>query len=473
MPRALLAAFAFALIVARPAAALAQLDDAHIPTMTLPQALEYARAHQPMIKSALAEYAARRAEARVPRAAWLPQIGGTVQAYEATTNNSTGLYMATPEVDLPRIGGTRANTTSWSPTGSTLVAVSLSQEVYDFGRISAQIAMQDALAQLADASADAVQLDVQLGVEESYASVLAARHVLLATVEALRRATTHRDFAQAGVKSGLRPPIDLTRAQADVAQLEVRRIQTASGLEAARAGFAASMASDSLQVDAQELAPDASIGPALQEAFRQAIAHNPAVAAALARLRAQAANVSATTRELLPNLSASAGLSGRAGGAAPSTAGVAAATGDGWLPDIPNWHVGLILQWNIFDATVLARRDAAKAREDVARADLENTSMMVNLGTERAWLTLDAALKALPGLQATVDAAIANNAQADARFRAGLGNIIELADSESLLTNAQLEFAVGQFSVARARSELGRVLGQSVLPLVTKTGKGQ
>ena len=50
-----------------------------------------------------------------------------------------------------------------------------------------------------------------------------------ATEEAYKRAALHRDFAAAGVKSGLRPPVDLTRAGAEVAQLEVRRIQAASG----------------------------------------------------------------------------------------------------------------------------------------------------------------------------------------------------------------------------------------------------
>ncbi len=264
----------------------------------------------------------------------------------------------------------------------------------------------------------------------------------------------------------------LTHAQADVAQLQVRKVQAAAGLTSARAAFAASMASDQLQVDAAEPQPNDAPAPALQEMLRQAAAHNPAIAAALARRRALTANVAAVTRELLPNLSASAGISGRAGGAQPSSAGSTVPTGDGWLPDVPNWHVGLILQWNIFDATVLARRDAAKARAEAATADLEATHFNIDLATERAWLTLDAALEALPGLQATLDAASANNAQADARFRAGLGNIIELADSEALLTNAQLELAVGQFTVARARSELGRVVGQTAFPLVTQNRKG-
>ncbi|MCA1665176.1 MAG: TolC family protein, partial [Myxococcales bacterium] len=99
--------------------------------------------------------------------------------------------------------------------------------------------------------------------------------------------------------------------------------------------------------------------------------------------------------------------------------------------------------------------------EDAARADLELARMTVGLAAERAYLDLDAALKTLPGLQEAVEAARANQAQAEARFKAGLGNIVELADAEALLTNSQLEFAVGQFTVARARATLGRVMAQS------------
>jgi outer membrane protein TolC len=434
-------------------------------TVTLDQALAYARAHQPQIRSALAEYAARRADARVPRAQWLPQVGATAQLFVGTANNTTASYLGVPEVDIPRIGGSASRTEAtarWSPSPSTLVGIGLSQEVYDFGRISAQIVVADAYAAMAKATADAVDLDVQLGVAEAFDGVLAAKGVLGATEDAYKRAITHRDYAQAGTKSGMRPPIDLTRAQADVAQLQVRLVQAQTGLTAARAALAAAMGSNALEIDAATAAGvDTSPGPAFAEAVQAAAKQNPAILAAIAKAEAQHSAVSAITRELFPNLSASAALTGRAGGWAPSSGDTPA--GAGWLPDVANWHVGLILQWNLFDGMILARRAAAKAREEVARADLELARMNVGLFTERAYLDLDAALKTLPGLQAAVDAAKANQAQADARFKAGLGNIVELADAEALLTNAQLQLAVGQFSVARARAVLGRVMGQALL----------
>jgi outer membrane protein len=187
--------------------------------------------------------------------------------------------------------------------------------------------------------------------------------------------------------------------------------------------------------------------------------------AAVARVRAQHAASRAILGEMLPNLFASAGLSGRAGGAAPSSG--TTPYGDGWLPDVANWHIGLVLQWNLFDATVLARRSASQAREEAAQANLELARMMVNLGTQRAYLDLDAAVQVVPRLQQTVAAARANQAQAEARFKAGLGTIIELADAEALLTNAELELAVGTFTVARARAELGRVMGRALFTVTS------
>lgn len=434
-----------------------------LPTMTLGEAIAYARSHQPQIKSALAEYAARRADARVPRGQWLPQIGATAQIYVATSNNTTASYLGTPDIDIPRIGGSRSTTqanATWSPSASTIAGIGVDQEVYDFGRISAQIAVADSYAAMARANADAIGLDVELGVEEAFDSVLAGKQVLAATEDALRRAVTHRDYAQSGTRSGMRPPIDLTRAQADVAQLQVRLIRAQTGLTISRAALAAAMGSESPEVDAAETAADLSPSVAFADALRLAVERNPAIIAALAKLDAQHSAVSAVTRELLPNLFASAALTGRAGGALPTSGDTP--YGGGWLPDVVNWHVGLVLSWNLFDGMILARRSAAKAREDAARADLDLARMSVGLATQRAYLDLDAALKTLPGLQVAVDAARANQAQADARFKAGLGTIVELADAEALLTNSQLELAVGQFTVARARAALGRVIGESM-----------
>jgi outer membrane protein TolC len=436
-----------------------------VSAITLEEALAHARQHQPQIRSALAELRARKSDARIPRAQWMPQVGAVVELIGSTNNNTSATVLNVPEVDLPRIGGTGARTNdnaAWTPAPSTLAGLSLTQEVYDFGRIAAQAGIADARTAIAQANAEAVRLDVQLAVEEAFHGVLGAKAVLAATDEAERRATTHRDYARAGTKSGLRPPIDLTRAEADVARLEVRRIRAVSGLRAARAALAAAIGSTALEIDARPRERDESPAPAFDEALRVAAQRNPAIHAAQAKVTAQANTTSAITHELMPNLFATAGLSGRAGGIATSNG--ASPYGGGWLPDVPNWHLGLVLAWNVFDGATLARRSASLAREDAARADLELTRIATNIGAERAYLDLDAALRALPGLRQSIDAARANQAQAEARFKAGLGTVVELADAEALLTNSQLELAVGEFAIARSRASLGHMMGAAAIP---------
>jgi outer membrane protein TolC len=64
----------------------------------------------------------------------------------------------------------------------------------------------------------------------------------------------------------------------------------------------------------------------------------------------------------------------------------------------------------------------------------------------------------LPALQTAVTASRANYAQADARFRSGLGTSVELADAENLRADAEIQLALGKFQVARSRAVLGRAM---------------
>src|SRR6202041_2414147 len=133
-------------------------------------------------------------------------------------------------------------------------------------------------------------------------------------------------------------------------------------------------------------------------------------------------------------------------------------TGEGWLPYVPNWDVGLVIEWPIFDGIVLARRNAAKANEQVAREDLDVVRDQEIATIERTYTAFDVARRALPGLEQAVTAAHANYEQADARFRAGLGNAVELADAEDLRASAEINLALGQFDLARTRAAFGRAI---------------
>jgi outer membrane protein TolC len=217
--------------------------------ITLGDALAYARAHQPAIQAALARVKTEEANAKVPWAEWQPTIAATAQIFGATANNTTAMYLIPDEMALPRIGGSAAVSpaqATWKPYASTIVGASVLQEVFDFGRIAATAAAADAKVEVRKHGSDAERLDIELGVEEAYFAVFAARGVLNASEEAYQRTKTHRDMAKAGVDSGLRSPIELTRAEADLSRYDIGRIRARGALLVAQSVLAASMGAPEL-----------------------------------------------------------------------------------------------------------------------------------------------------------------------------------------------------------------------------------
>ncbi len=433
--------------------------------VSLNEARSYARAHQPAVRAALARIAAAEAQAQVPRAQWLPRLGATAQIFVGSANNTTGSYLTSPQLDLPRIGGTRsldAGNAGWQPYGSTIAAIGISQEVFDFGRIAAQSAAADALASAARHASDATWLDVDYDVEEAFYAVLAAKSVLQASDEAYDRTRTHRDYAKAGVTSGLLQPIELTRAEADLARFDIERIRARGGVTASQAVLAAATGEPDLLLDANGAMPSESTAPSLAAAIEQAAARDPRVAEALARVRAQDARTRAIYAEMRPDLAATATFSGRAGGAPPSGNGIPADY-DGWIPSVPNWDAGLVFTWPIYDGTVVARGRASDAEAAALREDVAALKQVLTANVQRAYIAVQVARDALPGLERARTAAIANYAQADARFKAGLGTSLELADAEALRTDADINLAMGKFDLAKARAALGRAISEGLV----------
>ncbi len=426
--------------------------------MTLPEALAYAREHQPAVQAALARIQASLADARATRSQWLPYVGAVAQLVGGTSNNTTASIFNSAGVDLPRIGGTTVTARgSLDPYPSTVAAVGLTQQVFDFGRIAAQAAVDDSTTDFQRLSAEAASLFVALGVEEGYFAVQAARSVLVASEEAYERSRVHRDLARAGVTAGMRAPIELTRSEADLARFDVGRVRAQGGLFAAQATFAAAVGIPEDRLDAAGEAPAPAELPALRAAMDLAASRDPVIRAAAAQLRTQEAATEAISAQLRPNLLLSGSFSGREGGAPPALPMEAAPHG-GWLPDVPNWDVALILRIPIFDWVTWQRIDASRQREEVQKAELELIRQGQVAAVQQAWVGVDTADKALVALAKEVEAAHANYDQADNRFRVGLGDIVDLTDAEALRTDAEIQLALGKFDLARQRAVLARLI---------------
>lgn len=445
-----------------PTVATSPLSDAPAPTraMSLSEALAYAQAHQPEIRTAGARIQAQVARAKIPAAQWDPRIGATAQLFAATANNSTGSYVSPGVLDIPRIGATRATGTgSWRPYPATLVAVGINQELFDFGRIAAETAAEDALTDVERQRAHAIALDVTFDVEEAYFSVFAAKAILKASQDAYERSLVHRDLAKAGVGSGLRSPIELTRAEADLANFDIGRIRARGGLTTAETVLAATVGVPDPALDVSSAPPTPAEMPNLSQAIARAEAKDPRLLAAFAELRAAEQHTRAVGAEMRPNLELTATLSGRAGAAPPSGTG-SLPDGGGLVPRVPNWDIGAVLSWPLFDGAVSARETASRTLEQVQREQIGLVRERERTAIRAAYANVGVARAILPGLARAAEAARANYAQADARFKAGLGTSVELADAEALRTGAEIQLVLGEFELARARAAFGRTIAE-------------
>lgn len=428
--------------------------------MTLPDALAFARSHQPSIALARTRVRTAQAIASVADAQWLPQVSGLGEVVGGSNNNTSTSYVGGGSIGLVRIGGSSAVTKgALTPYASTIVGLGATQELFDFGRIAAQKVALESLAELARYRGEADALEVGLLVRQAYFAVHAAHAVASASDAAWSRAKVHRDLAAAGVASGLRPPLELTRAEAALLGFEVDRIRARGGLEVARGVLAAAIGATEGELDVTgDPVEEATARPPLQEALRLAESRDPLLKEALAAVRAQQATTTGIGAETLPNVFATTSLSTRAGGA-PLANGTTP-TGQGFLPVIPNWDVGVVLTVPLFDGVVRARERASLAKEEELRAQLDNRRALAIADVRRAWWSAVIAERSLPALERALEAARANWIQADSRFKAGLASIVEVADAEALLTQADIRLAIGKFEDRRARAVLARALAE-------------
>src|SRR6478752_2807460 len=185
-----------------------------------------------------------------------------------------------------------------------------------------------------------------------------------------------------------------------------------------------------------------------------------AVREAIEKVRAEHALGESLSASLRPNLSASAALSMRAGGAAASNDVVA--EGRGFVPNVPNYSLGVVLNWPFFEPVTQARVRALHAREHALADEVEVARQRAFSRTRQAYQGVAIADAALGALENSVRAARANHEQAEGRFRAGLGTATELADAETLRLDAEVERAIGRFQAATARAELERAIADEL-----------
>lgn len=433
-------------IVAAPVSAPVPVPVAAAPlhTVSLTEALRTAHEHQPQLLLARAQTAAARARADQARAPLLPQVTGTA-SYQRTTAN----FVARPGT-VPAQFTSMAAATSLDTYNFFNFGLSLSQYIWDFGQTTRRFQAARATAEAQHESEGTTRLSIDTAVQAAYFAARAQKALLQVARETLANQDRHLSQVQAFVRVGTRPEIDLAQARTDRANAAVQVIAVENAYAVAKAQLNLAMGAEAgvdydVADDLLPPLPDEDQGT--EVLLSTALQARPEFQALQKQISAQQLTVKAVQGAYGPSLSAGMSLT-EAGTDITQLA---------W-----NFSASINLNWPLFQG-LLTMSQVREQRENLAalQAQLATLRQQVRLDLESARLQVRASKATIAAANEALQNARERLRLAEARYRTGVGSIIELGDAQLALTATSAQVVQADYALANARSLLLRALGQS------------
>ncbi|MEO7109343.1 MAG: TolC family protein [Polyangiaceae bacterium] len=445
--------FSFALVatVALPTIANAQAaaDGSDAPStlaLSLADAERAATTEQPQVILARTQTAAADARAREARAPLLPQLTGTGEYLRETGN-----FAPRPGVIPGQSTGSTPQTVSLTQSYDFWTfGLTANQLIYDFGQTWGRYKAAQATTEAQRAAEQALKLQILFNVRRAYYNACAQKSLVEVSKETLDDQQRHLVQIQGFVRAGTNPEIDLAQGRTVVANAQVALINAQNNYASAKAQLnqaAGLFTGTSYEVGNEEAPPIADEDASLDELAKRAVAARPELAQLEKQREAQEKLLSAVKGGYGPSLSATAG---------GSYVGVAL---DGL---VPNWDVGVILSWPIFQGGLTrAQVDEAAATLQGVEAQKNVELLQIRLDVEQARLAVRAAKSSIGAASDALTNGREQLRLANARYSNGLGSIIELNDAQVAYANAEAQVVTARYGLATARVQLLAALGRT------------
>jgi len=287
-----------------------------------------------------------------------------------------------------------------------------------------------------------------------YFAVLAYQELERVAEVGLEAAQSHLHDVRIRIREGAAAEVDVYEADEDVAQAELDLINSRGNT---RIGLAQLRYTLGIPPGAAfELAPsdwgDQEELPTLQGALDLAAELRPDLGAARHSVRARAYALEIADKQDGPSFDVG-------GSYRYSVAN--------WRNTSPYWAFEAAVSWPIFDGHEgKAAVSQARASWMQSRAQLQQITNQVVLEVETALIDVDRARERMTATDASYSAAEARLNAARAKYREGVGILLEVTDARSSYTQAAAAQVQARFDHRVARAALRRVLGQIPLPML-------
>lgn len=403
--------------------------------LTLEAAVKTALARNEIALATTQNVAAARARVARARSFFLPQITGT------------GTYTRRPFEVTRKIGDTEIVIQSYNAIAGN---VQLNLTIFDSDSLPVMLqARSDRSA--AEHSAAETRRQLAFEVSNAYLTTLSTDQVLAATRHRFDYAKQALDAAKARYAAGLVSSNDVTRAELEYATAEMGITQVEGRVQTTALQLSYLLDDREAlgkKLEAPEFLLRASEGGnvAVEDLIVQAQGRRLDLSALRFAARGQHALALEPTLRWFPTLSFNtqvrytneAGLTGRT----------------------TNWNLGLTLGWSIFDG--FARNaDSRERRAQAVLADLDVKAALrkVELDVRDALVSLENQRAALRQATVAYDVARRNAAETAELYRQGLASVLQVADANVSLFEAEVELVTQRYGLGLSYLNLEAALG--------------
>jgi outer membrane protein len=414
--------------------------------MTIAQAVDNALKTYPSISVSQEQINAAAAAIDLARTSYLPRIDTLAQVNRATRNNVFGLLL--PQSVIPSISGPVLGTNSAGSVWGSAIGALVTWEPFDFGIRSANVSAATAAKARSEASSRRTQLEVAVATADAYLTLVAAEETIQAAQAGVDRSQVLARIVRAQVDAQLRPGADASRAEAELAAAQTQLARAQQAVDVSRAVLGQFVGGDPRQITTVTskllTLPDEQAPVALVPL------KNPIAAEQNAVVEQKKAELQVLEKTYFPKFSFQGSAFARGTGAL--TDGTTLGGFNGLATNTQNYAVGFSVTFPIFDFKAIGARKAgetANIRVETARNEQITSDLTARWNTAVA--TLEGARRIAANTPVQVSAAQEASQQATARYQAGLGTIVEVADAQRLLSQSQIDDALSRLSVWRAQ----------------------
>ncbi|MFA5321342.1 MAG: TolC family protein [Smithella sp.] len=397
--------------------------------LNLQRCIEIALEKHPSLKASAGAIKVNESKVGQARANYYPQI-----------NLSTSYQRVGPS---SQSGSTPGN--SSAPYNQYSTDVNVGMTLFDFGKTSAQVKIQNLNVNASKADYDDVMTMVVLNVKNAYYNLLQTQRNVVVAVDTMQQFQQHLDQANAFFRIGTKPKFDVTKAEVDFGNAKLNVLKAENAMRSAMITLKDVMGIpenidfaivDNLAFQKSEMQ--------LNDVLNTAYSNRPDLRSVIATREATEKSIDLAQKGYYPTLSGNAGY-GYSGTDLPLGSG---------------WNAGATLNFPLFSGlSTKYQVDEARANLEILKANEDSIRQTIILDVKQAYLNVQDTAQQISMSEMTVLQAKENYDLAAGRYRAGVGSPIEVADATITLNNARANLNTSLYNYKMAQAALEKSIG--------------